>query len=188
MSTEKSKLEKLAKRARKGDTEAFGQIYDRYYGPVFAYIFRQVGTRMDAEDITAGVFLSALRNIGSFKWKGLGLEAWLFRIARNNVIDYYRRMGRAKETGLNEEISEMRSDSNVEDAAEMAWEQRELLSAIGYLPEEQRQVLLLKLAANLSNNQIGAVMSKSESAVKSLQHRALLNLRKNLKFKKMVGT
>lgn len=178
--TEKHELANLVKQARKGDSEAFGRIYDRFHDSVYSYVLHQVGAPADAEDITAGVFLDALENIGKFSWRGAGFGAWLFRIARNDVLDFFRKKGRSRETVLTEETLEQPSKALVEDLAETAWSERELRQAISRLSEEQQQVVLLKLVVNFSNRQIGEVLFKSEGAVKALQHRALLSLRKIL--------
>lgn len=178
--TDKRNLQNLVKRAQKGDAEAFARIYDRFYVPVLAYVLRQVRTKTDAEDIVAEIFLSAWRHMDSFHWEK-GLEPWLFRIARNSVIDHFRRVGRSRETELHEEITKRPSGQTVEDEVESKWRLRELLAAIDRLSEEQRQVVLLRLVANLSSRQIGEVLEKSEGAVKALQHRALSNLRDILK-------
>lgn len=178
--TEKRELAKLIRRVQKGDVETFGLIYDQFFDPVYAYVLRQVGSPADAEDIVSGVFLEVFEKIGGFTWRGAGFAAWLFRIARNDVLDYYRRQGkRIKEIALTE-IEEAPAEALVEDIAERAWDQAELLAAVGLLPDEQRQVILLKLMLNFSNRQVGAVIDKSEGAVKALQHRALLSLRKML--------
>jgi len=177
--TEQRELARLVKRARKGDAEALAEIYDRYHGKVYAYVLHQVGTPADAEDITAGVFLDVLEKIKGFTWQGAGFSAWLFRIARNDVLDFFRRRGRkSREIALTDEILELPSRENVEGQAETAADERKLLAAIGRLSEDQQQVVLLKLLANLSNRQVGEVVSKGESAVKALQHRALISLRK----------
>lgn len=177
--SEQRKLARLVKRARKGDTEAFGEIYDRYQGEVYAYVLHQVGTPADAEDITAGVFLDVLEKIEGFTWQGAGFAAWLFRIARNDVLDFFRRRGRkSREIALTDEILDLPVRETVEGQAETAADERVLLAAIGKLSEDQQQVVLLKLLANLSNRQVGEVVSKSEGAVKALQHRALITLRK----------
>jgi RNA polymerase sigma-70 factor (ECF subfamily) len=177
--TEKRELSRLIKRVQAGDLEAYGRIYDRFHDPVYSYVLHQVGSRADAEDITAGVFLDVLEKIEGFQWRGAGFAAWLFRIARNDVLDHFRRQGRQmRETAIAEEAMEQPSAARVDLAAEAAWDERVLLDAIGRLSEDQRQVVLLKLVVNMSNRQIGEVLSKSEGAVKALQHRALLGLRK----------
>lgn len=178
--TEKRELSSLIKRIQKGDAEAFGQLYDRFYDPIYSYVLRQTGSRADTEDITAGVFLYVLEKIDGFTWRGAGFAAWLFRIARNDVLDHFRRLGRgARETALTEDVMELPSAALVEDQANKAWDDRELRRVIAELSEEQQQVVLLKLMMNFSNRQIGEVLDKSEGAVKALMHRAMLALRKN---------
>ncbi|MHB1412563.1 MAG: sigma-70 family RNA polymerase sigma factor [Thermoleophilia bacterium] len=176
--TEKRELARLVKQVQNGDLEAFGQLYDRFYGPVFAYVLHQVGSPADAEDIVSGVFLDALQKIGGFTWRGAGFGAWLFSIARNDVMDYFRRQGRSREATITEQHMELASAERVDRIAEAAWDERRLREAVWQLSEEQQQVVLLKLMVNFSNGQIAAVLSKSEGAVKALQHRALENLRK----------
>ena len=179
--TEKRELSRLIKRIQRVDAEAFGQIYDRFHDKVYLYVYRQTGSRTEAEDITANVFLYVLEKIDGFTWRGAGFAAWLFRIARNDVLDYFRKKGNgAREVALTEEIMEQPSRLRVEDEAEAAFDERRLRLAITELSEEQQQVVLLKLMMNFSNRQIGEVLGKSEGAVKALTHRALQGLRKNL--------
>lgn len=176
--SEKRELARLVRQVQKGDLEAFGQLYDRFYGPVFAYVLHQVGSPADAEDIVSGVFLDALQKIGGFTWRGAGFRAWLFSIARNDVMDHFRRLGRSREAAITEQHMELASSDRVESIAEAAWDEHQLREAVWQLSDEQQQVILLKLMVNFSNGQIAAVLSKSEGAVKALQHRALENLRK----------
>jgi len=177
--TEKRELARLIKRIQKGDADAFGQLYDRFHGPVYSYVLRQVGRPVDAEDITSTVFLYVLEKIDGFTWRGAGFSAWLFRIARNDVLDYFRRQGTgARETAFPEDMLERPSGVLVEKQVETAADERRLLAAIAELSEEQQQVLLLKLMLNFSNRQVGEVLGKSEGAVKALTHRALLALRR----------
>jgi RNA polymerase sigma-70 factor (ECF subfamily) len=179
--TEKRELARLIKRIQKGDAEAFGQLYDRFHGPVYSYVLRQVGRPADAEDITSTVFVYVLEKIDGFTWRGAGFAAWLFRIARNDVLDYFRRQGTgAREIAFPDEMLERPSGVLVEDQAETASDEQRLLVAIAQLSEEQRQVVLLKLMLNFSNKQVGEVLGKTEGAVKALTHRALLALRKEL--------
>jgi len=179
--TEKRAVARLIKRIQRGDADAFGQLYYRYHDPVYAYVLRQTGSPADAEDITAGVFLYVLENIGGFTWRGAGFAAWLFRIAHNDVVDYFRRHGKgSREVTLTEEILERPASIRVEEQAEMAWDEQRLRDAITTLSEDQQQVVLLKLMMNFSNRQVGAVLGKSEGAVKALTHRALLALRKKM--------
>lgn len=178
--TEKEELAELVKRARKGSGEAFGQLYDRFADQVYAFVLRQVGNPADAEDITAGVFLDAMQQIGRFRWRGAGFAAWLFSIARHDVLDYFRKRGRTREAELTEETLLQPSATRVEEQVAATWEADELRRAVSSLSLDQQQVVLLKLLMNFSNRQIGAVLGKSEGAVKALQHRALRALREAL--------
>lgn len=179
--TEKRELARLIKRIQKGDVDAFGQLYDRFHGPVYSYVLHQVGKPADAEDITSTVFLYVLEKIDGFTWRGAGFGAWLFRIARNDVLDYFRRQGSgAREIAFPEDLLERPSGVLVDEQAEAASEERRLLCAIAALSEEQQQVVLLKLILNFSNRQVGEVLDKTEGAVKALTHRALLALRREM--------
>ncbi|MHB9052542.1 MAG: RNA polymerase sigma factor [Thermoleophilia bacterium] len=179
--TEKRELARLVKRIQKGDAEAFGQLYDRFHDKVFLYVYRQTGSGTDAEDITAGVFLYVLEKIDGFTWRGAGFAAWLFRIARNDVLDYFRKRGNgAREVALTDEIMKQPSHQLVEEQAEASFRDHQLRLAIAELSEEQQQVVLLKLTMNFSNRQVGEVLGKSEGAIKALTHRALLGLRKKM--------
>lgn len=178
---ETDNLEVLVERSKKGDISAFGKIYDLMFEKVYAYVYRQVGARTEAEDICSTVFLNAFEKIGGFTWQGAGFNAWVFRIAHNSVIDYYRRKGRlVYEIGVEEDLMEHPDAVDVEVQIETSWKKEVLHAAIDELPDEQKQVVLLRLMMNFSNREIGEVLSKSEGAVKGLQHRALLNLRKTL--------
>lgn len=174
-------LKKLVEKAQAGDLSAYGLIYDQLYNGIFSYVLHQVGSRAQSEDITAGVFLGALEKLDGFQWRGAGFRAWLYRIARNDVLDHFRKRGRsAGEVPLAAEALEQPADVQVEDEAESNWDRQELLGAVKSLSDDQQQVILLKLVGNLSNRQIGEVISKNEGAVKALQHRALMRLRKIL--------
>lgn len=177
----KADLEQLVERVKQGDISAFGRIYDTMFDQVYGYVYRQVGRRAEAEDITSGVFLSAFEKINGFTWQGAGFNAWVFRIAHNSVVDHFRRQGRPVFTAdLEEELLEHPAGADVEEIIDTAWKDDELYAAIDDLPDEQKQVILLRLMVNFSNREIGEVLSKSEGAVKALQHRAMTNLRKML--------
>lgn len=177
---ENQELAELVERARQGDSEAFGHIYDRFVDRVYGFVLHQVGNPADAEDITTGVFLDALKQIGRFRWKGAGFSAWLFRIARNDVLDFFRKQGRSRETELSEETLRQPAATLVDEQVAADWEAEELRRAIRGLSPDQQQVVLLKLLMNFSNRQIGEVLGKKEGAIKALQHRALLALKESL--------
>ena len=86
--------------AKKGDPLSFGKLYDLFYTKIFRYVAYKVGNREDAEDITAEVFIRMLKSINSFSFQGHPFSSWLFRIARNMVVDYFRKNSRRKTAPL----------------------------------------------------------------------------------------
>lgn len=163
-------LNRLVSEAALGDFEAFGKLYHLYVKQIYKYVYYQVGERMTAEDITADVFTKALENINSCTGKESTFKAWLYRIAHNRVVDYFR--GNKKHLSLERDIGDIRNDDD------NSLEKIELLEVISKLPHNQKQVIILKFMSGLSNSEIGNIMEKSEGAVRILQMRALTTLRK----------
>lgn len=169
----------LVERART-NPEAFGQLYELYVERVYSYIYHRVGNVQDTEDLTARTFYRALEKLNTYEDRGLPFSAWLFRIAHNLVANWHRDHSRRQVFSLDKlwwrSSDEPRPDQAVETNAERA----ELWDAINRLPEERRNLLLYKLNTTLSNLEIGELMNKSESAIKSLYFRTLAALRKDL--------
>lgn len=162
----------LVNKAAKGNFEAFGQLYRLFVKQIYRYVFYQVGDKMTAEDITADVFFKALDHIDSCEGKEATFKAWLYRIAHNRVIDYFR--SRKRHLSLESEIYHLKQDPD------KGMERRELLDIVSKLPANQRQIVILKFIAGLNNREIGKVLGKNEGAVRIMQMRALLSLRKKL--------
>ena len=184
---------KLVERAKLGDAAAFGLIYQRHVDRVFAYIDFRVRDRALAEDLTQDVFLQVMRRLEQFEWRG-GLAPWLMRIARNTVVDHWRRVGRRPErTQTRAEAGEMDEDETSllerlavtdEDTqfseAEAASDRERLARATAQLTELQQRVLALRFAAGLSIQETAEAMGRSEGAIKNLQHHAVRGLRRLL--------
>lgn len=166
----------LVERAIGGDFEAFGELYSIYLDRIYRYIFYLVKDRMTAEDITEEAFFKAWKAIKSCKGKERTFSSWLYRIAHNHVIDYLR--SRGKYLSLEMEIIGKVSGPELE--VEGALEQQELLGVIDCLPQNQRQVIILKFIEGLDNSEIEQVMGKSQGAIRVLQMRALAALRQEL--------
>lgn len=167
----------------KADHEAFGELYERYVGRIYNYLYYRTGNAHDAEDLTARVFQRALTGLPRYTSRGLPFSAWLYRIAHNLVANWHRDEGRRQHLPLHEiGASDLRglSAEAPEALAETQQERDRLLRAIRRLPAERQQLLVLKFAEQLSNAEIGVVLSRSEGAVKSLYHRTLLALRDEL--------
>ncbi len=169
----------LVERART-DPVAFGQLYERYVDRVYSYILYRVGNAQDAEDLTARTFYRALDKLNTYEDRGLPFSAWLFRIAHNLVANWHR--DRSKRRFLPIEKLWWQSEDRVtpQEQVEQEENQRDLWAAINRLPEERRNLLLYKVNTTLSNLEIGEMMNKSESAIKSLYFRTLAALRRDL--------
>ena len=170
--------ESLVRRAQQRDQEAFTQLYEENFDKIYRYIVLRIGNKTEAEDMTQQVFLNALKSISSFKWKGVPFSAWLFRIARNQVVDYLRKKAKQATAPLDESL--VSSDSNPELAAEHSLDIERMLLATKQLTAAQREVISLRFAGELPIAQVAKVMGKSEGAVKALQHSAIVALRKTL--------
>jgi len=167
----------------KTEGEAFGLLYERYVKKIYNYMYYRTGNERDAEDLTARVFQRSLVHLEHYTDRGLPFSAWLYRIAHNLVVNWHRDQGRRKVLPLEHaplhDLPELHADMP-EVMTETREEQEALLRAIRRLPGERQELLILKFVERMSNAEIGAVINRSEGAVKSLYHRTLLALREEL--------
>lgn len=165
----------------KEDKAAFGELYERYLPKIYSYVYYRTGNIHDAEDLTEKVFFRALSHIGNYVEKGLPFQAWLYRIAHNLVANWHRDQSRRKIIALDDYVAQaLRSEAPDRQTEELE-ERNQLLDAVRRLPDDRQQLLILKFVEQMSNAEIGAIMGRTEGAVKSLYHRTLLALRKELK-------
>ena len=170
--------ESTARGLQKRDPEAWAEVYEKYFSRVYRYIALRVDNKTEAEDLVGQVFLKALESISSFKWRGVPVSAWLFRIAHNQVIDY-RRTSKAKLHSLLEEsLVSDGTDPALE--AERSFDIHQVVQAMGHLTKAQRDVIELRFVGGLSTDEVAKVLGRSQGAVKVLQHSALVALRKRL--------
>ena len=165
------------KLASAGDQEAFGVLYQRYVGKIYSYVYYRTGNHHDAEDLAARVFLRALRHIPNYQDRGVPFSAWLYRIAHNLVANWHRDNARKPEIHLDDIPFHASNLIQPEHSLLNNEEQAALLRMIRKLPPDRQQLLILKFVENFSNAEIGAIMGKTEGAIKSLYHRTLLTLR-----------
>jgi RNA polymerase sigma-70 factor (ECF subfamily) len=166
----------LVRRAKQRDEQAFAQLYEEYFDKIYRYVTLKIGDRMEAEDITQQVFLNAIKAISSFKWRGIPVSAWLFRIAHNQVVDYLRRKSKRATAPLEESLVASNYDPQL--IAEQRLDIERLLVATRKLTLAQQEVISLRFAGELPVAQVAKIMGKSEGAVKALQHSAIVALRK----------
>ncbi len=164
----------LVDRAKRGDGQAFGKLYLKYLDAIYRYVFFRVNqSQPDAEDITEIVFLKAWQNVHSFKSKDIGFKAWIYKIARNQIIDHYRNYKKP------EKLKENNIDKtqDLENTILQKLEVKNVLKAMDNLSPEHKQILMLKYIEDLTNEEICAILDKSNEAVRALQSRALKKLR-----------
>ncbi len=161
--------------AKLGDKEAFGRLYQLYLDRIYRFVFFRVGQQRElAEDIVSEVFLKAWEKIETFK-EG-SFQAWVYMIARNRVIDYYRVT--KQQVQLDEAFID--DKENVEDTALKHLEIEQVKQALSALTDEQQEVLVLKFIEDVSNREIAHILGKREDAVRALQSRAIKELKRIL--------
>ena len=168
----------LVRRAQEYDEAALEALYQTYYPKIYNYAFLQMGDVHASEDLAADVMLKMLESIKSYQFRGLPFGAWVFRIARNRLIDLHRRRRRRGEVDLSETL--VSTLASPQALAEQAIERGQIQIALKHLTDEQRQVIVLKFIEGFDNRSAGRVMNRSEGAIKSLQHRAIGSLRRVL--------
>jgi len=160
-----------------GDGDAFGALYEKYIDQIYNYIYFRTSNVKDAEDICSRVFLRALHHIERYEDRGYPFSAWLYRIAHNLVVNWYRDRERSDVISLGDQYPPPRMDGDVEDRIEKDNETEMLLAVIQGLPEDRKELLILKHVEGLTNTEIGQIMDRTEGAVKALYHRTLESLR-----------
>jgi RNA polymerase sigma-70 factor (ECF subfamily) len=171
----------LVERAKE-DPAAFGVLYKRYVKKIYNYIYYRTSNHHDAEDLTARTFYRALSKLDGYENRGVPFSAWLYRIAHNLVANWHRDRSRRQMIPLDELVLTSRpKKTDPHQLVEANEEKETLLRAIRQLPDDRQQLLILKFVEKMSNAEIGQVIGRSEGAIKSLYHRTLVSLRKELK-------
>ena len=165
----------LIRRAKQRDEAAWEEIYERHKQGIYRYIYCRVSDVHLAEDLMQEVFLKAVAAVDSFDFRGISLSAWLYRIARNLVIDHYRCRSEQRELTLDESL--VASEQDISATIEQKLARQQLWRALGRLTDLQRDVIILKFIEGFSNSEVAQILGKPEGAIKSLQHRALARLR-----------
>jgi RNA polymerase sigma-70 factor (ECF subfamily) len=162
------------------DPEAFGALYLRYVDRIYTYIYYRTRNVEEAEDLTARTFQRAMQHIPTWEDQGVPFAAWLYRIARNLVLNWHRDTGKRPLVALDDIVQWHVGDESPEKTVQGNERENALLEAVAQLPEDRQQLIILKFLHQLSNAEIGAILGRSEGAVKSLYHRTLLALREIL--------
>jgi RNA polymerase sigma-70 factor (ECF subfamily) len=161
------------------DSNAFGELYDRFVERVYRYLYFRTGSHPEAEDLTEQVFLKAWEAIGRYRWQGRPFVAWLYRLAHNSHIDHVRTQRPTTSLTNDDRPLELASPAAAVELSRAL--DADLLSrALGELTIDQQQVIVMKFIDGLDNEQIAQSMAKREGAIRALQMRALMSLRRVL--------
>jgi RNA polymerase sigma-70 factor (ECF subfamily) len=172
--------DQLLKIAKEGETEAFGELYERHIQAVFRFLYARLNNRLDAEDFAEEVFIRAWNSLSTYDERGTPFLAYLLIIARNVLIDHYRRNGRSPQHVSIEDLPLSDLNPDPGEITTTNFKHQELHKAISELREDYQEVLVLRFINELSPTETAQVMKRSAGAVRVLQHRALAAIRKTL--------
>jgi RNA polymerase sigma-70 factor, ECF subfamily len=171
-------LDRLVAEAQGGNPEAFGRIFDAYVGPIHRFIASRVNRPSDAEDLTQLVFVKALEALPRYEARGIPFGGWLFRLARNAIIDQVRT--RRDHLSLVAAVTRATEDAGPEALAFLREELDRVAHAMTELTDDQREVIELRFFAGLSVSETAEVMGRQDGTIRGLQFRALAALRRSL--------
>lgn len=170
----KEEERELIQKAKRGDGESFGKLYLKYLDGIYRYIYFRINYyREDAEDLTEVVFFKAWKALGNFR--GNKIQAWLYMIARNAVLDYQKSKKAIK---LDQELEDQ--SRSLEESLIVRTEIERLKKGLNHLTAEQKEVVTMRFIENLSHKEIGKIIGRKEEAVRAIQYRALRRLKKML--------
>lgn len=164
-------------RALGGDAESVGELYDRHHKHIFRFIWSRVGDQQLAEDLTGEVFVRMLSALPRYRAEGLPFRAWLYRMARNLLVDHFRKEGKYTLTSIDNppggHNAHFAHSSSLEDRLTLV----SLQQALASLEDSQHEIIILRFINGLSLREVAGIVSRSEAGVKALQHRGLRALR-----------
>lgn len=179
--TSENKVARLVEEAQQGNIKAFGKLYDLFVDRVYRFIFFRIGKKEDAEDLTEEIFLKTFKNIATYKQKtDIPFEAWLFRIVRNRIIDYYRT--RKESASIEQAESVFDTKPGPEEQTVQNIQVQEVLAALVKLPQQYQDIIILKFIEEKSNEEISFILGKSVAHIRVIQSRALKALRQKIKY------
>jgi RNA polymerase sigma-70 factor, ECF subfamily len=171
-------IDRLVVQAQQGDLQAFASIFDAYHVAVYRFVASRVGNPTDAEDLTQLVFVKALEALPRFAARGIPFGGWLFRLARNTVIDHIRT--RREHSELEAASNRATEDVGPEAVAVIRDDLAAVARALEDLTEDQREVIALRFFAGLSAREAAEAMGRQEGTIRGLQFRAIAALRRSL--------
>ncbi len=167
----------LILQAKQGDEQAFGQLYELYFERIFKFIYFRVNHKETAEDLSEEVFIKAWEKIADVKEVSFG--GWLYQIAKNKVIDYYRQ--KKQVVDLEDVQNFLESDERLSESTNTVIERRLFMVLLKELTPEQQIIIKLKFIEDMDNSEIAELISKSEGSIRVIQHRAIQKLQELFK-------
>jgi RNA polymerase sigma-70 factor (ECF subfamily) len=169
---ERQREQALIRLAQRGDAQAFAELYRAHVDSIYRYLYYRINTVTTAEDLTADVFMKALEGLAGYQDRATPFLAWLYRIARARLVDYYRR---SKHADDHEDIDaiELGADHDLDAALIAAHQSDHMQTALRTLTDEQQQVIVLRFVEGHSVEKTAELLGKTEGAIKAMQHRAL---------------
>jgi RNA polymerase sigma-70 factor (ECF subfamily) len=162
--------------AAKADHGKFADLYDKYVDQIYRYIYRRVGDAEMVQDLVSQTFFDALSHLDSYQDRGFPFSSWLYKIAHNNVLKWYRQKSRYNKVDL-DEIAELKGDQNVEEEIDLKKEKGGVTAALEELEYEHREIIRLKYFEGVSNIEIAQIMGISANNVGVKLYRALKKLK-----------
>lgn len=172
-------IDELVHKAQEGGKESFGRLYDLFLDPIYRFFYFRLSSEREAEDLTSDTFFRALKSINVYKkQKSMPFSAWLFRIAKNILIDHYRKKTPTEELLESYMDESLSADSKKE--GDNSINRQRILVALKELPEMQSQSIILRYFSDRKNSEIASILDKSETAVRILQSRGIKRLKEIL--------
>ncbi len=178
MSLDDAAIERLVDEARASNAWAFGELFDHFHLPIYRYIISRVHSPADAEDLTQLVFVKALEALPRYESRGIPFGGWLFRLARNAVVDFTRT--RHEHADLDAAAYRGTHEPGPEQVAMLRQDLDEVGVALATLTDDQREAIALRFFAGLSAREAAEVMGRQEGTIRGLQFRAIAALRRQL--------
>jgi RNA polymerase sigma-70 factor (ECF subfamily) len=178
MTIDDAAIERLVAEARSGDEWAFAMVFDHFHESIYRFIASRVHRPSDAEDLTQLVFVKVLEALPRYESRGVPFGGWLFRLARNTVIDFVRT--RHDHAELEAVAEQAHGDAGPDEIAMIRQELDAVGAALATLTDEQREAIALRFFAGLSAREAAEAMGKQEGTVRGLQFRAIASMRRQL--------
>ncbi len=163
------------------DPQRFAVLYDKYFDQIYRYVYRRVSDKEMVQDLVSQTFYDALAHIKSFEWRGYPFSSWLYKIAHNNVLKWYREQSKAQKVNLDDinELADLTVDQK-RDASQKE-KQLEVQKVLDQLEPEEREIIRLKFFEEVSNIEIAEIMGLSANHIGVKVYRTLKKVKQLIK-------